>query len=43
MSYATLAELHTAIARAGSDVASDDHREGVASFLERREAKFTGR
>lgn len=23
--------------------ASDDHREGVASFLERREAKFTGR
>jgi enoyl-CoA hydratase len=21
---------------------SDDHKEGVASFLERREAKFTG-
>jgi enoyl-CoA hydratase len=23
--------------------ASDDHREGVASFLERRPANFTGR
>jgi enoyl-CoA hydratase len=40
-SFAEHMDAHTAAMK--TCFASDDHREGVASFLERRPAKFTGR
>ena len=39
MTYAMLADFTAQVARASEY----DHREGVASFLERRPASFTGR